>query len=59
MEMKVLTAMKKAGKPIRPGEIAKDLGVESKEVSKALKALKAQGKVISPKRCYYEPVSDA
>jgi Mn-dependent DtxR family transcriptional regulator len=59
METKVLTAMKKAGKPVRPGEIAKDLGVESKEVSKAIKALKAQGKVISPKRCYYEPASDA
>jgi Mn-dependent DtxR family transcriptional regulator len=51
--------MKKAGKPVRPGDIAKDLGVESKEVSKAIKALKAQGKVISPKRCYYEPASDA
>lgn len=54
METKVLAAMKKAGKPVRPGEIAKDLGVESKDVSKAIKALKAQGKVISPKRCYYE-----
>jgi Mn-dependent DtxR family transcriptional regulator len=55
MEKKVLTAMKKAGKPVRPGDIAKQLGVESKDVSNAIKALKAQGKVISPKRCYYEP----
>lgn len=55
MEKKVLTAMKKAGKPVRPGEIAKELGVESKDVSNAIKTLKAQGKVISPKRCFYEP----
>lgn len=57
METKVLAAMKKAGKPVRPGDIAKDLSVESKDVSKAIKALKAQGKVISPKRCYYELAS--
>ena len=53
MKEKVLEAMKKAGKPVRPGDIAKMLGVESKEVSKAIKELKKEGKVISPKRCYY------
>lgn len=57
METKVLAAMKKAGKPVRPGDIAKALGVESKDVSNTIKALKAQGKVISPKRCYYEPAA--
>lgn len=55
MESKVLTAMKKAGKPVRPGDIAKSLGVENKDVSNAIKVLKSQGKVVSPKRCYYEP----
>lgn len=55
MEKKVLAAMEKAGKPVRPGDIAKDLGVESKAVSAAIKTLKAQGKVVSPKRCFYEP----
>lgn len=53
MENKVIAAMKEADKPVRPGEIAKSLNVESKEVSKAIKSLKEQGKVISPKRCYY------
>jgi Mn-dependent DtxR family transcriptional regulator len=53
MEEKVLDAMKKAGKPVRPGDIAKLLDVESKEVSKAIDSLKKQGKVISPKRCFY------
>lgn len=53
MEDNVLKAMKEADKPVRPGEIAKALDVESKEVSKAIKSLKEQGRVISPKRCYY------
>lgn len=55
METKVLNAMKKAGKPVRPGDIAKTLGVDNKEVSNAIKSLKKSGKVTSPKRCYYEP----
>jgi len=53
MEQKVLDAMKKAGKPVRPGDVAKMLGVEGKEVSKAINTLKKQGKVVSPKRCFY------
>lgn len=52
---KVLDAMKKAGKPLRPGDIAKLTGIPSKEVSKIIKELKKEGKVISPKRCYYAP----
>ena len=53
MEKKVLNAMKKAGKPVRPGDIAKMIGEESKSVSKTIADLKKKGKVISPKRCYY------
>jgi Mn-dependent DtxR family transcriptional regulator len=53
MEKKVLSAMKKAGKPVRPGDVAKMLGVESKDVSKVIQSLKKQAKVVSPKRCYY------
>ena len=53
MEKKVLNAMKKAGKPVRPGDIAKMINEESKEVSKIIASLKKKGKVISPKRCYY------
>ena len=47
--------MKKAGKPVRPGEVAKMIGEESKAVSKIISSLKNKGKVISPKRCYYSP----
>jgi Mn-dependent DtxR family transcriptional regulator len=55
MENKVLNAMKKAGKPVRPGEVAKMIGEESKAFSKIISSLKNKGKVISPKRCYYSP----
>jgi Mn-dependent DtxR family transcriptional regulator len=55
MEKKVLDAMKKAGKPVRPGDVAKMIGAESKDVSKVIEALKKKGKVTSPKRCYYAP----
>jgi biotin operon repressor len=43
----VLQAMKEV--------VAKALGIESKEVSKAIKTLKKEGKIHSPKRCYYAP----
>lgn len=55
MKDNVLKTMKEAGKPVRPGDVAKTLGFESKDVSKAIKALREEGKVVSPKRCYYEP----
>jgi Mn-dependent DtxR family transcriptional regulator len=56
MEKKVLDAMRKAGKPVRPGDVAKMINEESKTVSKVISTLKKQGKVTSPKRCYYAPV---
>ncbi len=51
----ILAAMKKAGKPMRPGEIADATGIDQKEVGKLIDALKKEGKVSSPKRCYWEP----
>ena len=53
-ENKVLEAMTQSGEPMKTGDIAKLLGVESKVVSSAIKKLKADGKVDSPKRCYYQ-----
>lgn len=58
MEKIILEAMKKAGKPVRPGDIAKILGIDSKEVSKAISTLKEKGEVLSPKRCYYSLATD-
>ena len=54
IEEKVLDAMKKAGKPVRPGGVTKMIGEDSKDVSKIINKLKKNGKVVSPKRCYYE-----
>jgi DNA-binding MarR family transcriptional regulator len=51
----ILAAMRKAGKPVKPGEIADTTGIDQKEVSKIIDALKKEGKVVSPKRCYWEP----
>ena len=48
-----MEAMEKAGKPLRPGDIANMTGLESKEVSKIIKSLRKKEKVISPKRCYH------
>ncbi|MGE4292776.1 MAG: transcriptional regulator [Desulfovibrio sp.] len=55
MREQVYEAMKAAGKPVRPGDLAKILGLDSKEVSKIIKALKDDGKIVSPKRCFYAP----
>ena len=54
-EKLVLEAMKKAGKPLRPGDVAKLVALESKEVSKVIKRLREKGLVFSPKRCFYAP----
>lgn len=55
MEIKelVLQNLAKSGKPMKPGEIAQAIGADDKQVSKAIDALKKEGKVVSPKRCYY------
>ena len=54
-EQMMLEAMEKAGKPVRPGEVAKMVGLASDEVSKIIRSLKKKGKVTSPKRCFYAP----
>jgi len=52
---KVLDAMKSAGKPLKAGEIAAAAGLDKKEVDKAMKVLKTEGKIVSPKVCYWQP----
>jgi Mn-dependent DtxR family transcriptional regulator len=57
-EKQVIDAMKKAGKPVRPGDVAKSIEMDSKDVSKIIDSLKKQGLVHSPKRCYYAPTEE-
>jgi DNA-binding Lrp family transcriptional regulator len=51
----ILDAMKKEGKPMRPGDIAKKAEMDKDEVSKIIDKLKKEGKISSPKRCFYAP----
>jgi DNA-binding Lrp family transcriptional regulator len=55
-EKAVLDVMKKEGKPMRPGDIAKKAKLEKDAVSKIIDKLKKEGKVSSPKRCFYAPM---
>ena len=51
----VLNAMKKAGKALKAGEISEISGLDKKEVDLAMKELKTEGLIVSPKRCFWEP----
>ncbi len=51
---KVLEVLANAGKPMKAGEIADLSGIDKKEVDKAIKKLKAEEKITSPKVCFYE-----
>ncbi|MDO9558486.1 MAG: helix-turn-helix domain-containing protein [Syntrophales bacterium] len=55
-EKTILNTMKKEGKPMRPGDIARKAEMDKDEVSKIIDKLKKEGKVSSPKRCFYAPV---
>lgn len=51
---KVLETYINAGKPLKAGEVAELSGLDKKDVDKAIKTLKEQDKIESPKRCYYQ-----
>lgn len=51
----VLETMRQAGTPLAAGKIAELSGLDRKEVDKAMKELKAEGAIVSPVRCKWEP----
>lgn len=55
MKEQVLQAMRKAGKPISAGDVAKILNADRKEVDKAFAELKKEGAIVSPVRCKWQP----
>jgi len=57
MEIKeqVLEAMKNAGVPLNAGKIVEITGIDRKEVDKAMKVLKTEGAIVSPKNCFWQP----
>jgi DNA-binding IscR family transcriptional regulator len=56
-EQIVLEAIDKAGKPVKSGDIATMTGLDKNDVSKIISKLKKDGKVTSPKRCFYAPAN--
>ena len=49
----ILAVFAASDKPLKSAEVAATLGVEKAQVDKAIKALKAAGKLVSPKNCFY------
>jgi len=49
----VLDTLAKSDEPMKAGQVAEALGIDKTEVDKALKALKVEDKITSPKRCFY------
>jgi len=50
----VYNIMKKTAKELRTGEIADLSGIDKKEVEKIIKLLDKEGKIFSPKRCFWK-----
>jgi DNA-binding transcriptional ArsR family regulator len=50
----ILEVLKKEGNPLNAGQITEISGLDRKEVDKAMKALKDEELIVSPKRCYWE-----
>jgi len=53
---KVLEALKNAPTPMKAGELVIATGLDKKDVDKAIKALKKDELITSPKNCYYSTV---
>jgi chromosome segregation and condensation protein ScpB len=51
----VLEAMKIAGVPVNAGKLVELTGLDRKEVDKAMKTLKANDAIVSPKNCFWQP----
>lgn len=54
-KQKVLDAMKQAGVPVNAGKLVEVTGLDRKEVDKAMKLLKTEGAIESPKMCFWQP----
>ncbi len=56
IQEKIIQAFVETGDAMRAGEVAEKLGVEKKEVEKAIKKMTTTGLLHSPKRCFYDIV---
>lgn len=51
----ILNVMRTAGEPLNAGKVAELGGLDRKAVDKAMEQLKKEGKIVSPKRCFWTP----
>ncbi len=51
---RVLEVLKQESTALSAGQIAEISGLDRKEVDKAMKLLKDEELIVSPKRCYWE-----
>lgn len=52
-EEKIIEILKTSDNPMSAGQLADSSGIDRKEIDKAMKALKENGKITSPRRCYW------
>jgi len=52
-EKMVLETLKTSDQPLKGKEIAELTGIDKKDVDKAIKKLKKDEKIYSPKNCFY------
>lgn len=50
---KVFEALAGSDKPLKATQVVEITGLERAEVDKAFKELKKEGKIVSPKACFY------
>lgn len=51
---KVLETIRQAGEPVNAGKVTELSGLDRKVVDKAMKQLKEEGAIVSPRRCFWE-----
>lgn len=49
----VFKTIKSSVEPMKAGEIAEAANLDRKEVDKAMKVLKAENRIVSPKNCFW------
>ncbi|MEN8156766.1 MAG: MarR family transcriptional regulator [Bacteroidota bacterium] len=50
---RVFKILETSVEPMKAGEIADAANLEKKDVDKAMKTLKTEGRIVSPKRCFW------
>lgn len=52
-EDKILETLKANPQPMTAGQLAESTGIDRKAIDKAMKVLKTDGRITSPKYCYW------